>query len=160
MDALPKIKCSDCHAEVELVALGDHVCSKVAGPTVTTSPVEEKLSVVSEFNEHGPPPKRSLSRESLFNRLGRVQPPPNIDPTAASTYISPLSLLEVASDLTVHADNSRSTISNAWCPDVSSQRKRWSTLSTVCLTAFPPPAAAAKPYQPCSLAIFSCCGCA
>ncbi|KAM5477094.1 hypothetical protein MauCBS54593_000365 [Microsporum audouinii] len=83
MDALPKIKCSDCHAEVELVTLGDHVCSKVASPTVTTSPVEEKLSV-SEFNEHGPPPKRSLSRESLFNRLGRVQPPPKIDPTAAN----------------------------------------------------------------------------
>ncbi|EGD95914.1 hypothetical protein TESG_03377 [Trichophyton tonsurans CBS 112818] len=89
MDALPKIKCSDCHAEVELVALGDHVCSKAAGPTVTTSPVEEKLSV-AEFNEHGPPPKRSLSRESLFNRLGRVQPPPRIDPTAANRpFLSP-----------------------------------------------------------------------
>ncbi|KAK2882481.1 hypothetical protein FQN49_000311 [Arthroderma sp. PD_2] len=74
---LPKIKCSDCHAEVELTLLGEHVCSKVAG-----SPVE-KQSSLSEFNEHGPPPKRSLSRESLFNRLGRV-PPPMIDPTAAN----------------------------------------------------------------------------
>lgn len=104
MDALPKIKCSDCHAEVELVALGDHVCSKAAGPTVTTSPVEEKLSV-AEFNEHGPPPKRSLSRESLFNRLGRVQPPPRIDPTAASTYISSHGYRGImASGLTVHAN--------------------------------------------------------
>ncbi|KAF3482014.1 paxillin-like protein [Arthroderma uncinatum] len=82
MDGI-KIKCSDCHAEVELIALGEHFCSKPPPASPVSTPVEQQ-SPISEWNEHGPPPKRSLSRESLFNRLGRVAPPPKIDPTAAN----------------------------------------------------------------------------
>ncbi|KAK2744807.1 hypothetical protein FQN57_004130 [Myotisia sp. PD_48] len=86
---LPKIKCSDCHAEVELISLGEHVCSKQPLKATTTLNPEA---------DRPQPLKRGLSRESLFNRLGRVLPPPPIDPSAANRpflsspfSISPLS---------------------------------------------------------------------
>ncbi|EEP75443.1 predicted protein [Uncinocarpus reesii 1704] len=71
-DFLPKIKCSNCQAEVELSAMGDHVCSTAPQPT-TEEPGQSS------------PPRPDLSRlDGPLARVGRMAPPPPIDPLAAS----------------------------------------------------------------------------
>ncbi|WEW57337.1 hypothetical protein PRK78_002802 [Emydomyces testavorans] len=104
-DFLPKIKCSNCQAEVELSAMGDHVCSKdvkgmnktslggqeprnpanlltafEAGPAPTPqSPQQTRTSPLSS------PPRTHMNRlDGPLAKIGRMAPPPPIDPSAAN----------------------------------------------------------------------------
>ncbi|KZF19640.1 hypothetical protein L228DRAFT_37523 [Xylona heveae TC161] len=97
---LPTIKCSSCNAELEISAMGDHVCSVEPKPTMGTIPESTKRDTsFTNFMDH--PLTRSLqnghSREPSSNgsvMSGRpVSPgpvkatrmmPPRIDPSVAN----------------------------------------------------------------------------
>ncbi|KAL4903818.1 hypothetical protein BDW74DRAFT_34228 [Aspergillus multicolor] len=73
---LPMIKCSDCGVNVDILAMGDHVCAKSAiAISRTPSP---------------PPPPKSIRRPTLgsqdawSSKAGRASPPTNIDPLRAN----------------------------------------------------------------------------
>ncbi|KAI1906151.1 hypothetical protein LOZ64_006395 [Ophidiomyces ophidiicola] len=74
---LPTIKCSSCLAEVELSAMGDHVCQPAHKSATTTPPATGPPPV--------PPPKPTkTSVQGSPPRAGRMAPPPPIDPYAAN----------------------------------------------------------------------------
>ncbi|KAL3476920.1 hypothetical protein BJX99DRAFT_227173 [Aspergillus californicus] len=89
---LPMIKCSSCGINVDIFAMGDHVCTTDMSQTSSPPP---------------PPPKSSFRRPTLgaedawSSRPGRAEPPSHIDPFRAnrpflqpnneSLYPSPLS---------------------------------------------------------------------
>ncbi|KAL2868112.1 LIM domain-containing protein [Aspergillus lucknowensis] len=82
MGDLPMIKCSSCGANVDIFAMGDHICgnsalgtSKSASPTPSPPP---------------PPPKSGFRRPTLGtgdarpSKTGRAEPPSHIDPFRAN----------------------------------------------------------------------------
>jgi hypothetical protein len=89
LSILPSIKCSDCGAEIQISAMGEHVCpsqqkedevlpkprSPIASPTTSVS-MEQQRSLL-------PSTKQSLNRPP--SRPNRT-PLPRIDPSAASEY--------------------------------------------------------------------------
>ncbi|KMU75757.1 hypothetical protein CISG_05154 [Coccidioides immitis RMSCC 3703] len=78
-DFLPKIKCSSCQAEVELSAMGEHVCQKEDKPL--PSPPEPQ----AEANYGDGRPSTELDNlDGPLAKVGRMAPPPPIDPHAAN----------------------------------------------------------------------------
>ncbi|KAL4800324.1 hypothetical protein BDV19DRAFT_353858 [Aspergillus venezuelensis] len=78
MGELPMVKCSDCGSNVDILAMGDHVCAKSANDTLRTpSPPPP-----------APPPKSGLRRPTLGAddawSAKRAEPPSNIDPFKAN----------------------------------------------------------------------------
>ncbi|KAL4920693.1 hypothetical protein BDW62DRAFT_162496 [Aspergillus aurantiobrunneus] len=81
MGDLPMIKCSDCGVNVDILAMGDHVCAKSANATSrTASPPPPP-----------PPPKSTFRRPTLGSdddawspKSGRAEPPSHIDPFRAN----------------------------------------------------------------------------
>ncbi|KAL2817100.1 hypothetical protein BJX63DRAFT_116666 [Aspergillus granulosus] len=78
MDDLPMIKCSSCGVNVDIFAMGDHVCGK---PAIATPPTPSPPP---------PPPKSSFRRPTLgaedawASKPGRADPPSRIDPARAN----------------------------------------------------------------------------
>ncbi|KAL4981021.1 hypothetical protein BDW66DRAFT_163976 [Aspergillus desertorum] len=77
MGDLPMIKCSDCGVNVDILAMGDHVCAKPA-------------SAISRTPSPPPPPPKSIRRPTLgsqdagSSKSGRAEPPASIDPLKAN----------------------------------------------------------------------------
>ncbi|KAL3452958.1 hypothetical protein BJX65DRAFT_158272 [Aspergillus insuetus] len=78
MGDLPMIKCSSCGVNVDIFAMGDHICGK---PAIATSRTPSPPP---------PPPKSSFRRPTLGAedawalKPGRADPPSRIDPTRAN----------------------------------------------------------------------------
>ncbi|OJJ42830.1 hypothetical protein ASPZODRAFT_155082 [Penicilliopsis zonata CBS 506.65] len=91
---LPTIKCSSCGVDVEISAMGDHVCSPLAAP-LQPPPLRITTTRSSPFRSPSPSPISTGTTESdLASRFpsppstapspGRFGPPPRIDPAAAN----------------------------------------------------------------------------
>ncbi|KAL5336557.1 hypothetical protein BJX70DRAFT_276349 [Aspergillus crustosus] len=81
---LPMIKCSSCGVNVDIFAMGDHVCAKSANATSPTP------------SPPPPPPKSTFRRPTLGSgdawagKPGRAEPPSHIDPLMANRpYLQP-----------------------------------------------------------------------
>lgn len=88
---LPTIKCSDCNAEIEISAMGDHVCAKgeeqvmsayCGRPDLYTVPVLSgaKYGVFSSSFKPSIPPAKASAKRPL------KAPPARIDASFASEY--------------------------------------------------------------------------
>lgn len=86
LSILPSIKCSDCGAEIQISAMGEHVCpSQQKEDQVSPKPIASPATSPSIEQHRGllPPIQQSLNRPpSRPNR----SPLPRIDPSVASEY--------------------------------------------------------------------------
>ncbi|KAL4816470.1 hypothetical protein BDW67DRAFT_43202 [Aspergillus spinulosporus] len=83
MGELPMIKCSDCGVNVDILAMGDHVCAKPA-------------NVIPRTPSPPSPPPKSMRRPTLgaqdawSSNPGRAEPPLSIDPLRANhSFLNP-----------------------------------------------------------------------
>ncbi|KAL6236176.1 hypothetical protein BDW75DRAFT_118665 [Aspergillus navahoensis] len=82
MGDLPMIKCSDCGVNVDILAMGDHVCA-------------EPANAISRTPSPPPPPPKSIQRPTLgsqdaWSKSGRPEPPSSIDPLRANhSFLQP-----------------------------------------------------------------------
>ncbi|PYI14361.1 hypothetical protein BO99DRAFT_25931 [Aspergillus violaceofuscus CBS 115571] len=119
MGFLPKIKCSNCGIDVEISAMGDHVCAK-SDPVPPQSPPRppSKSSI-------GSPPKAG---NAWAARAARMNPPPRIDPLAANRpFLRPHSPLD-NKDLLVPSPLSTATSGEPRSPLRPLQRSQTSPL--------------------------------
>ncbi|KAL4873939.1 hypothetical protein BDV12DRAFT_471 [Aspergillus spectabilis] len=78
MGDLPMVKCSSCGVNMDIFAMGDHVCAKSANATSPTP------------SPPPPPPKSTFRRPTLgsedawYGKPGRAEPPSRIDPFKAN----------------------------------------------------------------------------
>lgn len=89
LSILPSIKCSDCGAEIQISAMGEHVCPSQQKENQVSpkpqSPIESPATSPSIEQQRAllPPIQQSLNRPpSRPNR----SPLPRIDPSVASEY--------------------------------------------------------------------------
>lgn len=88
---LPTIKCSDCNAEIEISAMGDHVCARGEEQVISDACVKSnrraapvlsaaRSGVVSSSFKPSIPPTKATTRRPLKD------PPARIDASFASEY--------------------------------------------------------------------------
>ncbi|KAJ5573361.1 uncharacterized protein N7459_007788 [Penicillium hispanicum] len=119
MDAgfLPTIKCSNCGHDVEISAMGDHVCAPVDTGAAPIAPPSPPPSAGSDS------PDRLTT--TMAARSGRPGGPPRIDPSIANlAYLQPLpNMLTPASSVGSHVASPRSVASAPRSPGPPSARQ-------------------------------------